>query len=37
MRLLFVIESNVRCGRRWFCLTLIAAAQLAAPIRPLNF
>jgi hypothetical protein len=36
MRLLFVIKSNVRCGCRWLCLTLIPAAQLAAAVRTLN-
>jgi hypothetical protein len=36
MGLLFVIKANVRCGRRWFCLALIAAAELAAAVRTLN-
>jgi hypothetical protein len=36
MRLLLVIKANVRCGRRWFCLALITAAQFAAAIGTLN-
>jgi hypothetical protein len=36
MRLLLIFKSNVRCGRRRFRLALIPAAQLAAPVRPLN-